>query len=150
MVFGENGLVEKAEMAKNMTEEAARKEQEDLANAAAYINDVIYGDGSSSGETNGMGANTEEPGTNSMDANEVNPDANSIETNTVEPPPVEIPDGEEEGAIVFGGATWSNGEAQVEISTETEYSIEYQINGEEEGSWEAIENNGIVEGLVLR
>ena len=37
MVFGENGIVEKAEQAKNMTEEASRKEQESLANAAAYI-----------------------------------------------------------------------------------------------------------------
>ena len=148
MVFGENGIVEKAEQAKNMTEEASRKEQESLANAAAYINDVIYGDGSSSGDTNGVGEINEQiPDTNSMAANEVEPDANVVETNTVEPPPVEVPDGEEEGAIVFGGATWSNGEAQVEISTETEYSIEYQINGEEEGSWEAIENNGIVEGL---
>ena len=148
MVFGENGIVEKAEQAKNMTEEASRKEQEGLANAAAYINEVIYGEGSSSGETNGVGEINEQiPDTNSMAANEVEPDVNSIETNTVEPPAVEVPDGEEEGAIVFGGASWSNEEAQVEISTETEYSIEYQINGEEEGSWKTIENNGIVEGL---
>ena len=142
MVFGENGLVEKAELAKNMTEEGTQKEQGDLANIAIWLNEVIYGE--DSGED--TGANEEEPGTNNIDTNEI--DTNSVETNTVEPPPVEIPDGDEEGAIIFGTPTWGEGKASVTISTDTEYKIEYQKNVTT-GKWTELEMaEGTKQGIV--
>ena len=121
MTFGDNGLVEKAEQAKNMTEEAARKEQEGMANAVAYINEVIYGSGGG-GETP---STNEEPVVNEEPIiNEIEPDTNSVDTNTVEPPPVDIPDAE--GNVQFGEVTWSGGQASVSISTDSGYEIEYQ------------------------
>ena len=135
MTFGENGLVERAEQAKNMTEEASRKEQEGMANVLAYINEVIYGNGSSE-ETPEV---NEEPV-----INEIEPDVNSVETNTVEPPPVEIPDAD--GNIQFGEVAWNDGQASVSISTTTEYTIEYQKNGTT-GSWTEIKSGEILEGL---
>ena len=41
--FGENGLIEKAELAKNMTENSARKEEEGIANLTAYMNEILEG-----------------------------------------------------------------------------------------------------------
>ena len=61
-----------------------------------------------------------------------------------------IPGGEqgvEEGAITFGDASWSSGTASITISTNTNYQIEYQINGTAEESWTTIENNGSISGL---
>ena len=119
MTFGDNGLVEKAEQAKNMTEEAARKEQEGMANATAYINEIIYGSGGG-GETPSI---NEEPAVNEEPIiNETEPDTNTVETNIVEPPPVvEIPDAE--GNVQFGEIIWSDGQASVSISTDSGYEI---------------------------
>ena len=45
-----------------------------------------------------------------------------------------IPDGTKQGAITFGATTWTNGKASIQISTNTNYYIEYQVNGTS-GSW---------------
>ena len=42
-VFGENGLIKRAEEAKNMTEEATRNEEQSIANAVAYMNEILGG-----------------------------------------------------------------------------------------------------------
>ena len=144
MVFGDNGLVEKAELAKNMAEESSQKEQEELSNAAVWLNEVIYGEGGNTG------TNEEVPESNNTDINGVV--TNSVDTNTIEPPPIEIPDGNEEGAIIFGTPTWKDGKANVTIGTETEYKIEYQINKTDEESWKELglsdEEEGTKQGTV--
>lgn len=45
-----------------------------------------------------------------------------------------LPDGTSAGSILFSGLTWNSGTAEVTISTNTEYTIEYQINSIN-GSW---------------
>ena len=45
-----------------------------------------------------------------------------------------IPDGTKQGAITFGATTWTSGKASIQISTNTNYYIEYQVNGTS-GSW---------------
>ena len=58
---------------------------------------------------------------------------------------IEIP----EGTIEFGEVTWSNGQAEVEIIAnpgEGE-SLQYQINGTNEGSWQNIASGNKVSGL---
>ena len=45
-----------------------------------------------------------------------------------------IPDGTKQGAITFGTTTWTSGKASIQISTNTNYYIEYQVNGTS-GSW---------------
>ena len=58
-----------------------------------------------------------------------------------------VPSGIEEGAITFGGTTWSNGVASITVSTDTSYTIQYQINSTT-GTWTTIENGGIVGNLT--
>ncbi len=55
--------------------------------------------------------------------------------------------GVEQGAITFGTTSWSNKVASITVSTNTSYSIEYQVNGIAEGSWTSIANNGSITGL---
>ena len=47
-----------------------------------------------------------------------------------------IPGGDEgegqEGAITFGSIQWSNNKASVQVSTNTSYTIEYQVNNTEQ------------------
>ena len=57
-----------------------------------------------------------------------------------------VPDGDIEGAITFGNVTWSGGKASVTVSTNTEYTIEYQVNSIA-GEWITIENGGTISGL---
>lgn len=45
-----------------------------------------------------------------------------------------VPDGTEEGAIIFEDLKWKDGQAEITISTKTKYQIEYQIN-ETTGTW---------------
>lgn len=45
-----------------------------------------------------------------------------------------VPDGTSAGSILFSRLTWNSGTAEVTISTNTEYTIEYQINSIN-GSW---------------
>lgn len=53
---------------------------------------------------------------------------------TIEPDVIPIPDGNESGAIIFGEVTWENNKASIQISTNTEYMIEYQVNSTS-GTW---------------
>ena len=52
----------------------------------------------------------------------------------------------EEGAITFSNVTWSSGKARVTIHTNTNYDIEYQLNGTS-GSWTKIANGGTISNL---
>ncbi len=45
-----------------------------------------------------------------------------------------IPDGTKQGTIIFGTTTWTSGKASIQISTNTNYYVEYQVNGTS-GSW---------------
>ena len=57
---------------------------------------------------------------------------------------IEVPS----GTIEFGEVTWSNGQAEVEILANTAgETLQYQINGTAEGSWQAIGSGGKVTGL---
>ena len=57
-----------------------------------------------------------------------------------------VTSGQVEGAITFGNTTWSNNQASITISTNTEYTIEYQINSIN-GQWTTLTNGGTVSGL---
>ena len=57
---------------------------------------------------------------------------------------IEVP----EGTIEFGEVTWNNGQAEVEILANTAgETLQYQVNGTEEGSWEEIGSGEKVTGL---
>ena len=57
---------------------------------------------------------------------------------------IEVP----EGTIEFGEVTWSNGQAEVEILANTAgETLQYQVNGTEEGSWQEIGSGEKVTGL---
>ena len=58
----------------------------------------------------------------------------------------EVTSGLVEGAIKFTEPTWSNGTASIKVSTNTNYKIEYQLNGTE-GQWTEIANNGTINNL---
>ena len=53
-----------------------------------------------------------------------------------------------EGAITFGNPTWSDGQASIQVSTNTSYKIEYQLNTTTEGSWTEIANNGTIQNIL--
>ena len=57
-----------------------------------------------------------------------------------------VTSGLEQGAITFGGTTWSSNKASVTVSTNTSYTIEYQINSIN-GQWTTIANGRTVTGL---
>ena len=50
-------------------------------------------------------------------------------------------------AITFGNATWSNNKASIDISTNTNYTIQYQVNSIN-GNWNAISNGEKVTNLL--
>ena len=52
----------------------------------------------------------------------------------------------EQGAITFTNPTWSGGKASITINTNTNYYIEYQLNGRT-GTWIRIANGGRIENL---
>ena len=52
----------------------------------------------------------------------------------------------EGGAITFSNVRWSSGKARVTIHTNTNYDIEYQLNGTS-GSWTKIANGGTISNL---
>ena len=70
----------------------------------------------------------------------------STETTTASIPGGDEGEPGEEGAITFGNIQWSSNKASVQVSTETGYTIEYQVN-ETSGSWTQIANNGTIENL---
>ena len=60
-----------------------------------------------------------------------------------------IPGGEsalEDGTLTIGEPTWSDGEASITVSTNSQYQIEYQVNGIDEGSWTTV-TGGAITGL---
>ena len=57
-----------------------------------------------------------------------------------------VTSGLEQGAITFGGTTWGSNKASVTISTNTSYTIEYQVNSIS-GTWTTIANGGKVANL---
>ena len=61
-----------------------------------------------------------------------------------------IPGGEdllEDGTITVSEPVWADGKANIDISTDSGYSIEYQVNGTSDGSWTKIGNRGTVSEL---
>ena len=52
-------------------------------------------------------------------------------------------------SIKFGEIIWNNNKAEITISTDTEYTIQYQINSKD-GEWKELENNGKVTDLSYK
>ena len=131
VALGEGGLVDQAKWAAEQTANSTKSEQEQLDDVADQINDIIAGIGT--GETNSTGGEE----TNSVETN-------TVETNTIEPEPEPIP----EGTITIGEAQWQgDGTAKVSItSSESEYAIQCQINGTDEGNWKTVQD-GVVTGV---
>ena len=99
-----------------------------MINAESYLNSIIAGSGGS-----GEGGNTQNP------------------------PEVEIPGGSEaleKGAISFTDLKWSNEKASVTISTNTSYTMQYQVVAEEgasnDSNWQALPQGGVIGNLNHR
>ena len=71
----------------------------------------------------------------------------STEITTASIPGGDTEEPDQEGAITFTNPTWSSNKASVQVSTNTGYTVEYQVNGTEEGEWTTIGNNGTIENL---
>ena len=67
---------------------------------------------------------------------------------TTEITTLSIPSGTTEGAITFGEVRWSNNKASIQVTTNTSYTIEYQINGTEEGQWKTIQSGETIGELL--
>ena len=79
----------------------------------------------------------------------VEKEGKSVEKETKVAAPGAIPGGDEaltEGTITVGEEQWSNGQASIEVSTNTGLQIEYQINATIEGNWET-PTQGKITGL---
>ncbi len=62
----------------------------------------------------------------------------------------DIPGGEdllEDGTIIVTDPAWSDGKASIDISTDSGYQIEYQVNDTSDRSWTNIGNSGTVSDL---
>ena len=62
----------------------------------------------------------------------------------------DIPGGEsllEDGTITVSEPEWADSKASIDISTDSGYQIEYQVNGTSDGSWNNIGNSGTVSEL---
>ena len=127
VVFSDDGIIEKAKEAASATNSAVKKEQEELNNLTAYLNQALSGIG---GNTN---TNTNS-GTNST----TNTDTNT-ETNTVDPPP---PVEEITGTVSKAGEiVWKNGTAKIELeASESGYTIQYKVNN---GTWLPYDGNNV-------
>ena len=78
---------------------------------------------------------------------EVNGDEEgNVGTGTTQRTTGTVTSGLEEGAITFSNVIWSSGKARVTIHTNTNYDIEYQLNGIS-GSWTDIQNGGTISNL---
>ena len=104
-LVGDDGIITKAQEAKQNMENASREEDELIQN---LLNDIKGAEGENGGE-------------------------------------IEIP----EGTIEFGEVTWSNGQAEIEIIAKPGEgeSLQYQINGTNEESWQNIASGNKVSGL---
>ena len=79
----------------------------------------------------------------------VEKDGKSVEKETTVAAPGAIPGGDEaltEGTITVGKEQWSNGQASIEVSTNTGLQIEYQISATLEENWETLAE-GKITGL---
>ena len=110
--FGENGLIETAQQAKNSTEQAIEKEKDSLNQLMEEFNNIIAGGNGGSDEGD---------------------------------EPEELP----KGTITFDEYVWlGDGTANIIVKTsETGYTLQYQINGPEEDSWTDIESGGTIKEL---
>ena len=138
VTLGEGGLVQQAQHAAEQTANVAKAESEQLDDVASQINDIIAGIGSGGDATNSTG------GEDTNQVGETNTvDTNTVDTNTIEPEPEPLPD----DTISIGEPQWQGGgTANVTVtSSESEYIIQYQINGTEDGNWLTVQN-GIVTG----
>ena len=124
MAFGENGLITQAKKAKDMTLNSVTAEQE---------------------------------GMNSVMSEYLNVMAEDSELPEPNPPEPEIPGGEEateSGAITFANPIWAGGKASVTISTNTSYTLQYQVVANEgasiETNWEVVPQGGIISNLNHR
>ena len=124
MAFGDNGLITQAQKAKDMTANSIAAEQE---------------------------------GMNSVMSEYLNVMAEDSELPEPNPPEPEIPGGEEateSGAITFANPIWAGGKASVTISTNTSYTLQYQVVANEgessDENWEAVSQGGVVSNLNHR
>ena len=109
MVFSENGIIKKAQEARNKTMEAVAQEQADL--------NQLY--------------------------NDLENALNSV------PPEPEIPT-PPEGAVQLSIQKWESGTAIVVITTsETGFTLQYQIDAVEDDGWTDITSGNTVSGLRL-
>ena len=51
-----------------------------------------------------------------------------------------------DGTLTIGEPTWSSGKASITVSTTSQYQIEYQVNGTDDGSWTTV-SGGTITGL---
>ena len=102
-LVGDNGIITKAQEAKQNMANAAAEEDKLIQNLLNEIKGIEAGEGE-----------------------------------------IEVP----EGTIEFGEVTWSNGQAEIVILANTVgETLQYQVNGTEEGSWEAIGSGEKITGL---
>ena len=123
--FGDNGLINRAEQAKDFYANDTKYTEGSMTNVESYLDDILAGTGSS-----GEGEETPEP------------------------PAPDIPGGSEaieQGAISFTNLVWSNEQASVTISTNTSYAMQYQVVAEEgasnEENWQAVPEGGVIGNL---
>ena len=108
-VFSDNGIIKKAQEARNKTLEAVAQEHKDL--------NQLY--------------------------NDLEAALNSIPEEPVIPKPPE-------GAVQISEPSWSNGTASVTITTsETGFTLQYQIGGVDEPKWTNITSGKSISGLTL-
>ena len=126
-VFGENGLITRAEQAGEFYANDTKYTEESMTNVESYLDGILDGTGESGEET------------------------------PPEPEVPDIPGGSEaieQGAISFTNLVWSNGQASVTISTNTSYAMQYQVAAEEgassEENWQAVPEGGVISNLNHR
>ena len=124
MAFGDNGLITQAQKAKDMTANSVVAEQEGMNSVMSEYLNIMEED------------------------SEITPP---------EPEVPEIPGGEEaveQGAIAFTNLVWSKEKASVTISTNTSYTLQYQVVANEgassEENWQAVPEGGIIGNLNHR
>ena len=130
--FGDNGLINRAEQAKDFYANDTQYTDESVTNIESYLDGIIDGTIGSGDDEDGGG-----------DGEETNP-----------PETPDIPGGEDaiaKGAITFTNPTWSGGKASVTISTNTSYTLQYQVVANEGASidtnWQAVPQGGVIGNL---
>ena len=119
--FGDNGLINRAEQAKDFYANDTKYTEESETNVESFLDEMIAGTGESGEDT---------------------------------PTSPDIPGGEEaieKGAITFANPIWTGGKASVTISTNTSYTLQYQVVAGEGASsdvnWQALPQGGVIGNL---